>query len=270
MKSFLKQILPGWRALGALLLFQPLALMAGQYTLTGINYEDTDTWCADCVELTNISGATSGFTISNTSSGSGQIQLSGVKIRSGQSWEQARVEWSKNDSGDTLEVEIRSLSGNSLLAEKTFTNGGTENFNLSALGSRSGSSSVVVNLILDATTGSGPTLSAFRLDYGSNNVVLYPSPYNPSQGRATIKLDLDSEAFVSLAIYGTGNFLVKRIYDKKKFSGFDTPEEGIKVTWDGRNRNGNLVPSGVYTVLGKIQKAGGTETTVVFRFLLIR
>jgi hypothetical protein len=66
----------------------------------------------------------------------------------------------------------------------------------------------------------------------------YPNPFNPS---ATIEFGIEERAHVSLKIYNTAGQLVATLCDR-----IMEPDVRHTITWDGRNREGRPVASGVY------------------------
>jgi hypothetical protein len=84
----------------------------------------------------------------------------------------------------------------------------------------------------------------------------YPNPFNPV---TTISFELQENAHVYLAVYNIEGKLVRVLADRH-FS------EGIsKLTWDGKNANGNAVGSGVYFYRLKTGHQGLTRKMVLMR-----
>ena len=77
----------------------------------------------------------------------------------------------------------------------------------------------------------------------------YPNPFNPM---TTIEYDLPVESGVTLIIYDILGREVKRLVDTKAPAGF------YRAIWDGRNKQGQLVSSGVY--IYRIHAGGFTMT----------
>ncbi len=88
-----------------------------------------------------------------------------------------------------------------------------------------------VKAIAGETSAPSKTIKTFQLKQN------YPNPFNPS---TTIEFVLPREARVHLNVY---NLLGQEI--QTLFNGF-LPEGLHKITWDGRDRAGNPVASGVY------------------------
>ena len=76
---------------------------------------------------------------------------------------------------------------------------------------------------------SAPT--AYSLDQN------YPNPFNPS---TTIKFGLKDDGHVLLNIYNIRGQLVDQLMNTRK------PAGSYSLEWDGRDRNGNILPSGTY------------------------
>lgn len=65
----------------------------------------------------------------------------------------------------------------------------------------------------------------------------YPNPFNPM---TTIEYDLLEESMVTLTIYDITGREVAKLVDRK------APAGCYKAIWDGKNKNGVMVSSGVY------------------------
>jgi flagellar hook assembly protein FlgD len=248
-------------------------IWAGGYKVTPSNYDatsGTNAWCQECITMdSNIEAdKNQGFYLSSGSTGT--ITISNLKIRRGQNWKKVKVSWSQGSGTGEVNIVIKNSSGEYLdgSSGKTLSSESDSTYNIKKINDRSGSDDIILEVKL---TGSpSPRIYNIQVTYDSNSLILYPSPYTPSQGKATIKIDLEKKAVVTLSIYDSRNFLVKRIYDNKNFSGFDSPNEGIRVSWNGKNNSGNLVPSGIYTVLANVKESGGSTKVLRFRFLVIR
>ncbi len=77
----------------------------------------------------------------------------------------------------------------------------------------------------------------------------YPNPFNPT---TTIKFDLPSRSFVALNVYSVKGALVATL------AGESMPAGTHSLTWDGRDRQGDSVSSGVYFY--RLKTSFGTET----------
>ena len=65
----------------------------------------------------------------------------------------------------------------------------------------------------------------------------YPNPFGPS---TTLRLEAPAAAEVIVEIFDTSGRAVKTLVHRPNSRG------SINITWDGRDRSGALVPSGVY------------------------
>ncbi|MBN1996077.1 T9SS type A sorting domain-containing protein [candidate division KSB1 bacterium] len=65
----------------------------------------------------------------------------------------------------------------------------------------------------------------------------YPNPLNP---QTTVRYDLPAAGFVKLTVFDIYGQVVRTLVEGTK------PAGSHKVVWDGRNRYGNKVSSGVY------------------------
>ncbi len=84
----------------------------------------------------------------------------------------------------------------------------------------------------------------------------YPNPFNPS---TTVSFTLPEPANVNLSIYDIEGKLVKTLLNEKATKGFN------KVTWDGSDKNGTPVASGIYYV--RLRSAGKVLTN---KMMLLR
>ncbi len=71
----------------------------------------------------------------------------------------------------------------------------------------------------------------------------YPNPFNPS---TSIHYLLKDDGNVTLNIYNVRGQLIRRLVSSKQVAGEYT------VEWDGRDKNGNVVPSGTYLYTLKV------------------
>jgi hypothetical protein len=65
----------------------------------------------------------------------------------------------------------------------------------------------------------------------------YPNPFNPT---TTISFDLTEESEVEITIYNTAGELIKKLVNTNMTPGSKT------ITWDGKDKDGNVVSGGVY------------------------
>lgn len=65
----------------------------------------------------------------------------------------------------------------------------------------------------------------------------YPNPFNP---RTTIEFFLEKAAFVSLTVYNIVGQRIRTLVENHLFAG------GHRVTWEGEDKNGRQLPSGIY------------------------
>jgi len=85
----------------------------------------------------------------------------------------------------------------------------------------------------------------------------YPNPFNPS---TTIPLFLSSDSHVKITVYNVIGQRVDEIFSGELKSGTH------RFMWDGRDQNGNEVPSGVYFY--RAMAASGES--VVHKMLLLK
>jgi hypothetical protein len=82
-------------------------------------------------------------------------------------------------------------------------------------------------------SGTGTTGPKYAFSLGQN----YPNPFNP---RTTIRFSLPYKSLVDLRVYDVAGGLVKTILAEEFPAGLHT------TTWDGTDRRGSAVASGVY------------------------
>jgi hypothetical protein len=78
----------------------------------------------------------------------------------------------------------------------------------------------------------------------------YPNPFNPS---TTIKFSLPQEAKVNIKVYNLVGKEITQLVNETRTSG------EYEISWDGRDSNGNQMPSGVYFIT---MKAGSFQKTI--------
>jgi FlgD Ig-like domain len=84
----------------------------------------------------------------------------------------------------------------------------------------------------------------------------YPNPFNP---QTTIKFSLPEEAKVNIKIY---NILGKEITELLN----DTRRSGeYEITWNGRDSNGNVMPSGVYFITMRTKNFSETIKSLLMK-----
>ena len=88
---------------------------------------------------------------------------------------------------------------------------------------------------------------------------LYQNAPNPFNGSTVMRYALEREGTVRLTIYSLGGQRVAQLVDASQKPGYH------QTIWDGRDRHGRALASGVY--LGRLQAGSFTETR---KLLLIR
>lgn len=90
----------------------------------------------------------------------------------------------------------------------------------------------------------------------------YPNPFNPS---TTIHLELTSASLVRLRIYDVLGKELITLINQMKSAG------SLEVLWDGKNREGDGLPSGMYLYRVEVKPEGKNETLVdTKRMLFLR
>ena len=84
----------------------------------------------------------------------------------------------------------------------------------------------------------------------------YPNPFNPS---TTFRYSLGEDTHVTFSIYNTLGQLVRILVDENQVAGYQ------EAVWDGRNKNGEAVGSGIY-----VYRIAAGEFVASKRMLLLR
>ncbi|MDD3643824.1 MAG: FlgD immunoglobulin-like domain containing protein, partial [Candidatus Krumholzibacteria bacterium] len=71
----------------------------------------------------------------------------------------------------------------------------------------------------------------------SNLLQNHPNPFNP---HTTIQYSLAADARISIDVYSVSGKLIRRLLDERKNAG------SYRIHWDGRDRQGQAVSSGIY------------------------
>ncbi|MCK5620477.1 MAG: T9SS type A sorting domain-containing protein, partial [Candidatus Krumholzibacteria bacterium] len=91
--------------------------------------------------------------------------------------------------------------------------------------------------------------------------VLYPAVPNPFNPETTIRYDVTVRGHLSLSVYDVAGRLVRTLVDEVKAP----MAGGYSVTWNGRNNNGEPVPSGVYFYRLATKNATQTRKMVMLK-----
>lgn len=84
----------------------------------------------------------------------------------------------------------------------------------------------------------------------------YPNPFNPA---TTIAFSLPGEARVQLSVFGVGGELIRTLTDEI------TPAGVGHVVWDGKDKHGDPVSSGVYLYRLKVEKRALVKKMILIR-----
>lgn len=89
----------------------------------------------------------------------------------------------------------------------------------------------------------------------------YPNPFNPS---TTLKYALAADSHVRLAIYNVLGQEIKQLVDEPQKAGF------YKTVWDGKNRYGHGISSGLYIYRIVAEAEGGSVFVKTRKMMLLR
>jgi 3',5'-cyclic AMP phosphodiesterase CpdA len=109
----------------------------------------------------------------------------------------------------------------------------------------SSTTSVTVTRVITDVAGEGAVPGPVGVDLLPN----YPNPFNPT---TELRYQLSQSAQVRLAIYDLQGKLVKNVVDQ------ELPAGEHQASWDGKDRTGHAMPSGIYVV--RLEAAGRVST----------
>lgn len=232
------------------------ALYAGTYTINSTNLgslgEQGITYSVDGVVTTDATGF-------GVSGGSNRITFSGLSIKEKQSWGSMNV---THGSG-TATISVQNTAGSELLSR---TVNSTQSIDLSSVTAGTINIQVVFSADADRLSSIVTTISGYSL-------IVYPAPFIPSQGTLKLRYDIPNDARVTLQIFDNRGRLVKSLYENDLVNARTSPYSFD--TWDGRNRSGQRVASGIYTAFVRVQFLNSTneaasDYTSQFRFVVMR
>lgn len=102
-----------------------------------------------------------------------------------------------------------------------------------------------------------PCTPSSSIDPGPHSTIV-PFP-TPLRGLGTLRYRLDAPAAVEVAVYDLRGAVVARLAAATRASGWHA------VSWDGRDRNGKPLPSGVYFVRTRLGKATASHKVTLLR-----
>lgn len=88
-----------------------------------------------------------------------------------------------------------------------------------------------------------------------------PNPFNPS---TQIRFQLPTSCHVVLKVYNILGQEVRTLMKEQRAAGF------YRISWDGRDDFGDPVPSGIYFLRLKAEKAGTTQYSAMRKMILVR
>jgi len=88
------------------------------------------------------------------------------------------------------------------------------------------------------------------------NIISYPNPFNPV---TTLRIEVPKSGLVSLRIYDVSGRMITELLNEYKNAGIHF------VPWDGRNRHGEEISSGVYFMRLLTRDGTATAKTVILR-----
>jgi len=88
-----------------------------------------------------------------------------------------------------------------------------------------------------------------------------PNPFNPS---TEIRFQLPTSCRVVLKVYNILGQEVRTLMEEQKAAGL------YRISWDGRDDFGNPVPSGIYFLRLRAEKAGTTQYSAMKKMILVR
>lgn len=98
-----------------------------------------------------------------------------------------------------------------------------------------------------------------------SHVASFPNPYSPSsQSPVAVRFSVSSPGRVILQVYNVIGQHVRTLLDANRPSG------AFVTTWDGRDRNGRAVSSGIYLFRLTVINAAGAENNALGRMVLLK
>jgi hypothetical protein len=89
----------------------------------------------------------------------------------------------------------------------------------------------------------------------------YPNPFNPE---TSIKFDLPQPGFILISVIDVSGRLVRKLVSESRKAG------SYSVKWDGKDSEGNAVPSGIYVCRMEVCSAEGSRFTQSVKMGLVR
>lgn len=75
---------------------------------------------------------------------------------------------------------------------------------------------------------------------GKLKLAIAPTPFNPQERPTSLQYEAPTDALVTLQIFDSAGRLVRVLLDRREAGGKQ------KIAWDGRDEDGNRIPTGVY------------------------
>jgi len=161
-------------------------------------------------------------------------------------------------SAGTKVVELLGTQGDALCSSVDIINAPTDNYKVNGNGNATGLAiyDVYENALIELITNNG--VSAYSFENIEDSPIIperdtttsvagipdefqlhqnYPNPFNPT---TTIRFDLPENAKVHLAIYDISGRKIRTLINENVSAGYN------KVVWNGMDRNGNPVSTGMY------------------------
>jgi hypothetical protein len=89
----------------------------------------------------------------------------------------------------------------------------------------------------------------------------YPNPFNPE---TSIKFDLAQPGFVLISVIDVSGRLIRKLVSESRTAG------SYSVKWDGKDSEGNAVPSGIYICWMEVRSVNGRRFTQSVKMGLVR
>ncbi len=93
----------------------------------------------------------------------------------------------------------------------------------------------------------------------SNSIALYPNYPNPFNSSTTIRYELPEAQAIKLTIYDIVGKEVMTLIGERQAAG------NYSIKWDGKNKNGKEVSSGIYLVQLKARKLSRMQKIILIR-----
>jgi len=261
-------------------------LFAGYYNITpssisnsGLFWEPTGALsCYNGVAATSLcsvpvpwDSTQSGFFNNSTSPGStAELKIIGLSIKSEQSWGSIAVNvTSKAGSTNNPNYSIYISDSTGITVYSRLNIASSTTVDLTKISQLGNSNTITVRIILSMDIA----LNSIKVNYSGLSIFCYPTPFKINGASLKVSYDIPANAKVTIKIIDNRGKLVKSLLNEVTVQALNTRYES-NIKWDGKNKFGNLVATGIYRAYIKVRfldrSSGYADYESVFKFLVIR